>query len=681
MVCRSYTGPAAAPSAPRSITKPFKACNIIRVESHQRELESEVLALGSGGGPQDGRVSLERSGDLMKGTAAHDLKSHSLEVGFNMRSAQGRKGHLRFVVCLLPWLLAAPLIGQDQGDAPGRAARLSFKSGNVTLQPSGETDWSQVDLNYTLTTGDRLYTDQGARAELEVGPFAVRMSDATDLTMANLNDQLMQLGIGQGSVRVSVFELPAGNTVEIDTPNGALTAQGAGSYRVDVDPNNGTRVIVNSGSLELTGGGANQTIMAGQAVQLTGTGPIQVNSIEFPGEDGFDQWCQGRDHRIQSFRSRQYVNPYVPGAEDLDQYGQWGSDPQYGPVWYPSAVAVGWVPYRFGHWVWITPWGWTWVDDAPWGYCPFHYGRWAFVGTRWGWVPGPVAVMPVYAPALVAFVGGGGVSVGIGIGGVGLAAWFPLGPRDPFIPWYHYGPTYLRQVNVTNVRNVTIINNYIHNGQVVNVNNIHYQNRTVAVTAVSGDTFRNGQPVAHSMVRVAPEQFAKAEVIAHPSITPARTAVFAGRAPVPAPPVRVARVTGPPPERGGPPAAKGMPPERPAPVVTRAEPSPAVRPASPAPEYRTAPRPAPGGPPEAKPTFITRTPPPPRQPSFEAREPAYQHDPGRPLEPQQVENLRQGKAAGPPRDREVLPHATPPPREQARPEAHPQAKPEKSERH
>ncbi len=574
-----------------------------------------------------------------------------------MKSTQLRRRHMKLGLVLLPLLLATPLFGQDEGNPPGRAARLSYKSGNVTLQPNGETDWSQVDLNYTVTTGDRLYTDQGARAELEVGSFAVRMSDATDLTMANLNDQLMQLGIGQGSVRVTVFNMPAGNTVEIDTPNGALTAQGAGSYRVDVDPNNGTRVIVNDGSLELTGGGANQTIGAGQAAQLTGTGPIQVNSIDFPGPDGFDQWCQGRDRRVESFRSRQYVNPYIPGAEDLDAHGQWSTVPDYGPVWYPSGVAVGWVPYRFGHWAWVAPWGWTWVDDEPWGYCPFHYGRWAFIGTRWGWVPGPVAVVPLYSPALVAFVGGAGFSVGIGVGGVGLAAWFPLGPRDPFIPWYHYGPTYLREVNITNVRNVTIINSYIRGGQVVNVNNIHYENREVAVTAVSGDVFRGGQPVARGLVRVAPDQLGRAQVIAHPEIAPARSAVFAGRAPVAPPPVRTARVTGPPPLRGASPAG------RPAPVVTR--PAPAVRPATSS------------GPPANRPSFITRTPPPPRQPSFAAREPAYRQDPGRPLEPQQEENLRQGKPAGPPRDREALPHATPPPKEKGRREA----KPEKSDRH
>jgi hypothetical protein len=573
----------------------------------------------------------------------------------------------KIVLYLLPLLLAAPLWAQDQGasdqgapdqsqtdNPPNQAARLSVADGNVSLQPSGETDWSQASQNYTITTGDRLYTDQGARAELEAGPYAVRMSETTDLTLANYNDQILQLGIGQGSVRVSVYELPSGQAVEIDTPNGALTVQGPGSYRVDVDPNNGTRVVVDNGGLEISAGSVNQQLGANQAVQLTGTDPVQVSGIGFPGPDGFDQWCATRDRRISGFRSGQYVSPYVPGAEDLDAYGRWETTPDYGPVWYPSGVAAGWVPYRFGHWAWIEPWGWTWVEDEPWGFAPFHYGRWAFVGGVWGWAPGPVAVRPIYAPALVAFVGGGGFSVGIGVGGVGLAAWFPLGPRDPFIPWYHASPAYLRQVNVTNVRvtNINVTN--------INVTNIHYAYQNVGVTAVSGDVFRSGQPVGRAVVHVTPAQLAKAQVIAHPAISPVRTAAFGGRTPASAPvakaqPIHAARVTSPPAEaRGAQPAPRAATPTAP---VTRGAPVESAPPArtnqAQAPRA-AAPRAAPSS---APPRFITRTPPPPRDVPFTAHQPALQQHPGRPLEPQQEENIRQGKPAGPPKDREILPEA------------------------
>src|SRR4029079_18322212 len=93
------------------------------------------------------------------------------------------------------------------------------------------------------------------------------------------------------------------------------------------------------------------------------------------------------------------------------------------PVWMPR-VRAEWVPYRYGHWAWVEPWGWTWIDDAPWGFAPFHYGRWAYVRGGWVWAPGVMVARPVYAPALVAFVGVGGASV----------AWFPLGPREVYVP-------------------------------------------------------------------------------------------------------------------------------------------------------------------------------------------------------------------------------------------------------
>jgi hypothetical protein len=572
---------------------------------------------------------------------------------------------LKLIAYFVPWLLAAPISAQTEGNPPGRAARLSVMEGKVSFQPSGENDWSDATLNYTMTTGDRIYTYDGSRAELEVGPWAVRLAQDTDLTMAGLTDQFMQLGVGQGSVRVTVYQMPPGNTIEIATPNGALTASGPGSYRVDIDPNNGTRVIVNQGSLQVSGGGGNQTIETGQASELTGTGPIQVNLLPLPAPDDFDQWCSKRDRRVESFRYRQYVNPYVPGVQDLEDYGAWSQVPDYGPVWYPSGVAVGWVPYRLGHWVWIEPWGWTWVGAEPWGFCPYHYGRWALIGARWGWVPGPVAVVPWYAPALVAFVGGGGFSLSIGFGAGGVAAWFPLGPSDPFIPWYHYQGNYIRQVNITNVRNATNITNITN---VTNVTNIHYAYREVAITAVPANVFRSGQPVANAAVHVTPQQLAQAQVIAHPEINPARTAVFAGKPPVQAPPVRAARVAAPPPARP-PLEARPAPGTRPAPENTTPESRPAPETRATLELHSSPPKGgAPGSPPVQRPTFVTRTPPPAHDEPFSAHEPAMQQHPGRPLEPQQEQNIRQGRPAGPPHDREVLPHAAPPPKEQPHPQ-------------
>jgi len=231
----------------------------------------------------------------------------------------------------------------------------------------------------------------------------------------------------------------------------------------------------------------------------------------------------------------------MTGYEDLDQYGQWHYAADYGPVWTPVGVAVGWAPYRIGHWVWIAPWGWTWVEDEPWGFAPFHYGRWAFVGGAWCWAPGPIAVRPVYAPAFVAFVGGAGFAVGAGGPGV---AWFPLAPREVFVPWYRTSPTYVNNVNITNTRvTVTQVTNVynttiINNRNTTTMNRVTYVNQRVpnAVTAVSHQTFVNARPVNSNLVRVDERQIAEAHVVHDVPVQPAKQSVLGAGRPVAARP-------------------------------------------------------------------------------------------------------------------------------------------------
>lgn len=410
----------------------------------------------------------------------------------------------------------------EADDPPSRVARLGSLEGTVSIQPAGVNEWSAASANYPVSTGDRVYTDDDARAELQIGQTVARMWRDTDLTVTNLTDNLTQFGLAQGSLRLRTFGLDPQSQIEVDTPNGALLVTQPGDFRVDAyNGDYGTVVTVNSGELELTGPDLQQRIGSGQSLRLVGTNPIQVSGLQMPSVDQFDGWSLDRDRRMENSQSVRYVSRDAPGYDDLDDYGDWAPQSDYGPVWYPRNVPVGWVPYRYGHWVWTGPWGWTWVADEPWGYAPFHYGRWAYIGSRWGWVPGPVQVRPVWSPALVAFVGG--VSVGVSVGGYGNAAWFPLGPGEPYSPWYRSSPRYVNQVNITNIR-VTRVVNIQNNYNTVNYNNVRYSHRDNGFTAVNGRDFSTARPVAQNMLRVNPHQFAQAP-IGHPEFKPTTQSV------------------------------------------------------------------------------------------------------------------------------------------------------------
>lgn len=413
------------------------------------------------------------------------------------------------------------------GDPPSRVARLSYRTGDVGLLPAGEKNWGDASLNRPLTTGDRLSTGEGARAELELGGGTVRIADDSDFGFLTLNDQLTQVELTQGTLNLAVRNLDEGQSYEVDTPTVALVVTEPGTYRVDIsEDGKSTRITDFNGRATVYGeGGAQRLVASGRTYEFADSSLNEVMISDISGSDDFDAWCSSRDQRYQQQgASDQYVSDDMVGTQDLDQYGSWQPDSDYGQVWYPASVGVDWAPYRTGHWAYVGPWGWTWVDDAPWGFAPYHYGRWAFIRGRWGWVPGPVAVRPVYAPALVAFVGGPGLNVSIGIGGGGPVGWFPLGPGEVYNPWYHVSRGYYTNVNVTNIyvrndRNVVINNinnhyNYFASGRPMPDQRFMNREAPRAFTAMQAQDFAAARSVQRNMVAADPQHFAAAPVMA-----------------------------------------------------------------------------------------------------------------------------------------------------------------------
>ena len=440
------------------------------------------------------------------------------------------------ILFLLPVVPAALAQDQDQAnyqDPPTRAGRIDFVQGSVSFQPGGQGDWVDAEMNRPLTTADNLWVDKDSRAEIEIGGTSIRLGPETSLTFLDLGDRVTQLRLSMGSLFFRVRHFGGDDAFEVDAPNLAFNVNQPGEYRLDVNQNGDqTIATVWHGAGEVTGSGDSYRLQAGQEGTFSGTDQLSYDVEAIGDQDDFGRWAMSRDQREDRARSREYVSDEMTGYEDLDDYGQWHQVEGYGNVWSPQGVPGDWAPYRYGSWAYVSPWGWTWVEQEPWGFAPFHYGRWAYLGSSWCWVPGPVAVAPVYSPALVAFVGGGGFSFGVGIGGGGGVGWFPLAPGEVFVPWYRTSPRYVESVNITNTRvNVTQVTNVYNNVTVNHVTNITYVNQRVnnSVTVVNHDTFVNARPVHNNLVQVDQRQMASAPVTHEVArnIQPARES-FAG---------------------------------------------------------------------------------------------------------------------------------------------------------
>ncbi len=432
-------------------------------------------------------------------------------------------------VALFASLLALPAWALAAEDPPDRVARLSHIEGEVSMAPAGTQEWSEAVVNRPLTSEDRLFVDNGARAELQVDSALIHLDGATEFSFVDLGDDAMTMRLTQGRATIHIQAKREREDIEIDTPNASVALLHPGEYHVEVDEDGETTIVkVRSGAAEVAGEGDSFTVRANEIGAFRGADTLTADISPLGSRTAFEAWANERSRRSDNSASAKYVSEGVVGYEDLDDNGDWVHEPEYGYVWTPRYVVAGWAPYRYGRWAWVSPWGWTWIDDARWGYAPFHYGRWTYVSQRWCWVPGPRHVRAVYAPALVGWVGGPHVSIGLSFGpGVG---WFPLGPREVYVPGYWHTHRYIQRVNVSNT--IIVNNTYIdraYRGQYRDFG-YRYRDRPDAVTVVDREHFVRGRPIGGRAVRVDEGQLRRwGDDARPPAIAPERDSIVAGQ--------------------------------------------------------------------------------------------------------------------------------------------------------
>jgi hypothetical protein len=342
---------------------------------------------------------------------------------------------------------AQPLIG-----------RVSALAGQVQYH-STAGEWSAALVNEPVATGTSLHTAQDAETELRLPGTQVALAPSTALQILRFDNDTLQIEVHEGRIGLHLDAGAAAKTVEIDLPQGGVWLDAPGDYGITAgDANTPASIQVFAGKAQL-GGGLDPTHIAAAA-----TG------------DWFSEWWRSQGDSAEASQS---PSPNVAGAGALAAAGRWEPDSQLGNVWYPSDVAADWTPYRDGMWRFLAPWGWTWIDSAPWGFAPSHYGRWARVDDRWGWVPGEHIAAASYNPAVVAFLGTAGIGLSRPGDGGAAVAWFPLAPGEA-----------------------------IGDG-----NDANYQNRRFAA-AVPRAVFAVGSPVATALIDDVPNQrFVDAPVI------------------------------------------------------------------------------------------------------------------------------------------------------------------------
>jgi hypothetical protein len=300
--------------------------------------------------------------------------------------------------------------------------------GQVLLSsPDENAEPLEVEPNYPVMTGDRLWVTDGARLEAVLPDKSIlRAGERTDLFLGALAGSADSDGVTETVFRVLEGEIlltagtaaPTGAQARIDTHNARSYLDLPGEYRLITDGESWTQIVVREGFAEVTTDRGSVVARPGDSVEISGQSRVEVRVASAGPLDELESW--GRGLAGDQIAVSGYVDDGLAyAAAPLADAGYWVSISGR-KAWRPR-VRVGWRPFTDGWWTY-TPSGLSWVAYEPWGWITSHYGAWDYVsGYGWIWFPGTV-----YSPAWVYWYWG-----------PTHTAWIPAGYYSRF-----YGPRF-----------------------------------------------------------------------------------------------------------------------------------------------------------------------------------------------------------------------------------------------
>jgi hypothetical protein len=312
--------------------------------------------------------------------------------------AGGRK-HCALTLGVLIFLIGNTTAGEP---APGETyARVRHAEGSSTVESAGIRGTLAVVVNRPIVPGDIVASHEG-RVEIVLADASVVWVDRQSLVVF---ESLGSGTSGEGDILIDLrrgrlhVETPGPSETHtafrIDAEAGSIDLRSAGSFRIQSEAGV-THLASFGGVAEFSGDAGSVLVRGGQSssVPMAG-GPTSPRRFGMARRDEFDRFHDGRRVTYAGTADAGVSHEEPAGLPDgleaflpeLSFHGTWQDHPQFGAVWRPHASAT-WGPFVQGSWEWY-PTGWLWIAAEPWGWAPYHYGRWEHdTTTGWFWIPG-----------------------------------------------------------------------------------------------------------------------------------------------------------------------------------------------------------------------------------------------------------------------------------------------------